>query len=67
VNVARPGAPAPAIASSKIDWRRRVVDSIACMALAKGTTFLHDEEYVVVTYGREVWERVLAALSPADL
>ena len=28
-------------------------------ALAKGISFLHDEQYVVQTYGREVWARVL--------
>jgi hypothetical protein len=36
-------------------------------AHAKGTAFLHDEEYVVRTYGPEVWSQVLAAMSPADL
>ena len=34
---------------------------------AKGTAFLHDEEYVVKTFGPDVWGEVLAAMTPADV
>ena len=34
--------------------------------LVKGTSFLHDEEYIVDKYGPEVWARVLAAMPAGD-
>jgi predicted hydrocarbon binding protein len=37
------------------------------MPLAKGTAFMHDEEYVRQTYGPDAWTRVLAAMPPADV
>jgi predicted hydrocarbon binding protein len=34
---------------------------------AKGTAFLHDEEYVRKTYGKDAWTQVLAAMPPDDV
>jgi predicted hydrocarbon binding protein len=36
------------------------------MGRAKGTTFIHDEEYVLNKYGPETWARVIAAMGPGD-
>jgi predicted hydrocarbon binding protein len=36
------------------------------MARAKGTTFLHDREFIVLNFGPAGWALVLAELSPAE-
>src|SRR5205823_1456742 len=53
------------------DDRAPEPSAVACytallMARAKGTTFLHDREFVIARYGAEGWERLLASMSADD-